>query len=57
MSRLRLHARWLLLLLALAGSLLSTGCTTPDDQNLSSRPWAAPRSWESGLPASILEGR
>ncbi|HTH49053.1 MAG TPA: hypothetical protein VMB21_16170 [Candidatus Limnocylindria bacterium] len=46
-----------LLLLALAGvSLLLVGCKSTDDE-LSSRPWNAPKSWENGLPASMTEGR
>ncbi len=42
----------LLLLLAVAG-----GCSTTDPDNLSQRPWNAPKTWETGLPSSILEGR
>lgn len=48
--------RLFLLLLALGGlSLLSVGCKTDDE--LSSRPWNAPKSWENGLPSSMTEGR
>lgn len=46
-----------LLLLALLGlSAVCSGCKT-DDDNLSSRPWNSPKSWESGLPSSLTEGR
>ena len=45
----------LLFLLVLAGIL--TGCKTTEPENLSSRPWNAPRGWETGLPSSINEGR
>jgi hypothetical protein len=45
----------LLLLLVLAGIL--NGCKTTEPENLSSRPWNAPRGWETGLPSSINEGR
>jgi hypothetical protein len=45
-----------LLLLALA-SLGLSGCATSDPDNLSQRPWNAPKTWETGLPTSILEGR
>jgi len=45
-----------LLLLGLA-SLGLSGCATSDPDNLSSRPWNAPKSWETGLPSNILEGR
>ena len=52
----KLVRRFYLLLLTLAGlSLLATGCKTDDE--LSSRPWNAPKSWENGLPASMTEGR
>ncbi len=46
------------LLLALAGwSVFLAGCAHTDPENLSERPWNAPRSWENGLPAGMLEGR
>jgi hypothetical protein len=40
------------------GSLL-TGCGTVegDARNAASRPWNAPKGWESGLPAGLNEGR
>ena len=31
------------------------GCKTEDE--LTERPWNTPRSWESGLPSAITEGR
>jgi len=34
-----------------------TGCSTPDPENTSARPWSQPRSWEHGLPTNIMEGR
>jgi len=37
------------------GSL--TGCSTPDPENNSARPWNQPRSWENGLPSNMMEGR
>jgi hypothetical protein len=43
---------WLVLV-----ALWLTGCKTPDPENQSERPWATPRSWETGLPTSIMEGR
>jgi hypothetical protein len=34
------------------------GCKTTDDaENLSERPWNAPKSWEHGLPSEMMEGR
>jgi len=46
-----------LLFMFLAGSVL-TGCkTTEDSANDTSRPWNAPRQWESGLPGFQNERR
>lgn len=37
---------------------LVSGCaTTGDTENLSERPWNAPKNWEGGLPAGMMEGR
>jgi len=43
--------------LALAGMVLMllTGCRTEDE--LIGRPWNTPKSWESGLPSDMTEGR
>lgn len=49
-------ASLLLLLLALIALGLS-GCATSDPDNLSQRPWNSPKSWETGLPSSLTEGR
>jgi hypothetical protein len=32
-----------------------TGCRTEDE--LIGRPWNTPKSWETGLPAAMTEGR
>jgi hypothetical protein len=50
-----LSFRWLVLFLALAASLGLSGCATDDE--LSSRPWNAPKNWENGLPSQMMEGR
>ena len=47
----------ILLLLVVLGSLFLTGCATTETDNLSVRPWNSPNSWESGLPAGMMEGR
>ena len=44
------------LLLVLLGAALS-GCATSEPDNESVRPWNAPKSWENGLPAGMMEGR
>jgi hypothetical protein len=53
--------RWLALLLlpvVAASGLFLTGCaSTEDAENVSERPWNAPRNWEGGLPAGMMEGR
>ncbi len=46
----------LLLLLALAAVVLG-GCATADDESMSARPWNVPKTWETGLPSSMTEGR
>lgn len=45
----------LAILLVAFASFLVTGCKSEDE--LSTRPWSTPRSWESGLPAGLTEGR
>jgi hypothetical protein len=43
---------------ATAFFIFLTGCATTDnDENLSSRPWNTPKSWETGVPSGLLEGR
>ena len=50
-------SRLLVLLSALAGGLLLSGCETTDPDNASVRPWNSPKSWENGLPTGLTEGR
>ena len=45
-----------LFLLVLAGLGLS-GCASPESDNASVRPWNTPKSWETGLPSNVTEGR
>lgn len=52
--------RWMLRL-ALVGWFAAvaatvSGCKSNDD-DLVERPWNAPKSWETGLPAGMMEGR
>lgn len=50
--------RWLSILILFGGLWLTVGCaSTGEPANRSERPWNAPRSWEHGVPASIMEGR
>ena len=46
---------WTVCLLAVV--LVGAGCRTSDVDNESSRPWAQPRGWESGIPGLYNEGR
>ena len=34
------------LMILLAGCVLSSGCATPSDNNVSTIPWNRPQSWE-----------
>ena len=49
--------RLLPLLLAALTILLFNGCATAEPDNASARPWNAPKTWETGLPSSVFEGR
>ena len=48
---------FVLMLGVIAAGALSSGCKTTESENLSERPWNAPRGWENGLPTGINEGR
>ena len=37
--------------------LVSRCSTTAESENLSSRPWNTPKSWEHGIPTGMFEGR
>jgi hypothetical protein len=39
------------------GSLALSGCATTDTDNISEMPWNTPKTWESGLPSTLNEGR
>jgi hypothetical protein len=43
------------MLLVAAAAFVAAGCKSEDE--LSTRPWSTPKSWESGLPAGLTEGR
>ncbi len=57
MKFLILNPRWGFLLLIVLGALGIAGCASTDSENLSERPWNSPKTWESGLPSGINEGR
>lgn len=59
MPRLSVFPRaWALLALAVSLIVLIPGCSTPNDaENLSERPWNAPKNWEGGMPSGLFEGR
>lgn len=52
-----LQKKSLLLTLALLAMAFGAGCAATDDQNLSERPWNAPKSWETGIPQAMQQGR
>jgi hypothetical protein len=45
-----------LLALALFAILLCAGCAETEE-NLSERPWNAPKTWETGIPQAMQQGR
>jgi len=47
----------LLLLLLGAAAIGFSGCASTESDNVSVRPWDAPKSWEGGLPSGLMEGR
>jgi hypothetical protein len=49
--------RPLFLLLVVLAALVVSGCATTESDNVSVRPWNAPKSWETGLPSGMTEGR
>ena len=49
--------RGLSLLLLVAMAVILNGCATAEPENEAVRPWNAPKSWETGLPAGMMEGR
>ena len=50
-----LTQQWKGVLLAGMVIMLFSGCRTEDE--LIGRPWNTPKSWESGLPSAMTEGR
>jgi len=52
-------SRWLTLALAAIALSFVSGCKTTEEDlsNSNERPWNTPKSWESGFPSSIYEGR
>ena len=52
-----LLGRLLLLLALVLASLALSGCASTESENLSERPWNTPKSWETGLPSNMTEGR
>jgi hypothetical protein len=49
--------RWLLALVFTVVLIGGAGCATTDEENLSERPWNSPKTWETGLPQSMMQGR
>ncbi len=57
MSELAARLRPALLLLLILGAVAVSGCASTESDNLSERPWNEPKSWETGMPAGLTEGR
>ncbi len=55
MNRLLRHLGLVVLLATIAAGL--SGCASTDPDNYSERPWNSQKTWESGLPAGMMEGR
>jgi hypothetical protein len=51
------NPRSLFLLLLILSALACAGCATTESESYSERPWNTPRSWETGLPSALTEGR
>jgi len=49
--------RFACFLLLAASLLVLAGCASTEPENASSRPWNAPKGWETGLPSGLTEGR
>ncbi|HVK59239.1 MAG TPA: hypothetical protein VM735_10690 [Candidatus Kapabacteria bacterium] len=47
----------LALLVLSAAALFATGCATTEPENMSERPWNAPKSWEHGMPTGMTPQR
>lgn len=45
------------IVLSLSLLILAAGCATTEDETLSERPWNSPKSWESGVPQAMQQGR
>lgn len=52
-----MNARGSLALLLLVALTTLVGCATTDPGNESARPWNSPKTWETGLPSTMFEGR
>lgn len=52
-----MKSRWSVLLLLVLLTVTLVGCASTETANESEMPWNTPKSWETGLPASVMEGR
>lgn len=44
-------------LAAVAAVFVFSGCANSDVDNMSERPWNSPKTWESGVPQTMMQGR
>jgi PBP1b-binding outer membrane lipoprotein LpoB len=49
--------RFISIALVAFAAVLLNGCATTESENLSERPWNAPKSWEHGLPGGMMNQR
>ncbi len=45
-----------ILFLIVIGIILTAGCAS-DPENVSERPWNAPKNWENGMPTGMMNPR
>jgi hypothetical protein len=52
-----LNRQFLLLTLTVLSIFAASGCATTEDDNLTERPWNTPKTWETGIPQGMMQGR
>jgi hypothetical protein len=47
----------LLLTFAVLTLAMAAGCASTEQADYDEKPWNAPKSWESGIPQQMMQGR